>query len=339
MGRTAGQSRRSGAGAASPQPRAGQGRARPGGAAHKPVTGPNYARRRLLVLLAAVGLVAAVVLGIVATGFWVRDTIRQQDADKAASAAGTVYPQPVACVITDLDTSVDMPVQAAVGAGVTADVTVTNRGSQACLVDVGGKSLGLVVVSGNATLLDSTVCPAEPTSRRLLLSAGETAQVQVAWNGMVATSECAAVPRAGGNVVAGAAGTADTDGEAGTAGSGQDGQDAQASASASPTAPSDQSDQDSQGEETGQGSQAAGTASQADDVGSQAGAAAGQAAAVAGSAAQPPAQSSADGTDPHPTEVTIAPKGGYARSGTYTLWLTLGGELIGTERPLVIGQG
>lgn len=268
---------------------------------------------------------ASVVLGVVATGFWVRDTIRQQDADKAASAAGTTYPQPTACAMTDLETIVDMPVQVGVGAGLTAQVSLTNRGAQPCLVDVGGQSLGLVVVSGSATLLDSSVCPAEPASRRLLLGAGELAEVRVTWNGMVATSECAAVPRAGGNVAAGtqassqgadgsqaareAAGAPAPAGEQG-AGRGGGAADQQSRQEDQPGQPS-QNDQSSQGDQSGQGG--------------------GQQPASPASAAQT--------ADAHPTEVTISPKGGYAQAGTYTLWLTLGGELIGTERPLLIGQG
>lgn len=280
-------------------------------------------------------LVVGLVIGILTTAVWVRDTIREQDAQKAAAAAGTVYPVPGECTLAELAATVDAPVHAPVGAGLTARLTVRNLGSEPCVLDVGGEHLGLVLTSGSHTMLDSLVCPAEPASRRLLVDTGQEAAVDVTWNGMIASSTClgAAGPAGGPGASAPAspeaAAAADADGNASTADGAVD--DAMADA-----ASGDPGADGTDGQAGQAGSEAAGEGGQQDEQ--DPGQAAGQ--AEAAPAAQPAgAAASGQTTDENVTQVSVQGGGGYAQSGTYTLTLTLGGQRVGGDRPLVIGRG
>ena len=144
----------------------GRGRGRP----PRPAPKPRYWLRRLSVLLILIGLLAAVGYGILTAAAWTRATIRQQDEQAAADSVVTVYPDPVACPRSSLDVAINVPAETTVGAGLTIGATVTNTGSEACLLDVGGASLGAVIASGTDTVWTSTTCPAEPTSRMLLIT-------------------------------------------------------------------------------------------------------------------------------------------------------------------------
>lgn len=281
---------------------------------------PNYAMRRAVAAAVVVVTLVVVVVAVVSTGFWVRDTIRDQDARKAAAAAGTVYPVPTDCVLSALDVTVDAPVQVAVGAGLTAHLTATNRTGQACLLDVGGASLGMVLTSGAATMLDSSVCPAEPASRRLLLDDGEQAAVDVTWNGMIAQSSCLPAQQPAGQGQASGAEDATAAPE-----DGGDGDDGGAGGLAGDGSASGASGTDTQG------------ASGSVDAGGQGGA--GDAAGADGSGDSTGQAGTSTTADTSPTAVTVTGNGGYARSGTYTFWLTLAGQRVGIERPLVIGRG
>ena len=170
-------------------PRPARGRARP-----RPAPRPRYWLRRLSVLLVLVGLLAAVGYGILTAAAWTRATIRQQDEQAAADSVVTVYPDPAACARSSLDVAVNAPAETTVGAGLTIGATVTNTGSEACLLDVGGANLGAVIASGTDTVWTSTTCPAEPTSRMLLIDAGDSAAVTLTWDGRRTSPDCAPAP-------------------------------------------------------------------------------------------------------------------------------------------------
>ena len=155
---------------------------------------PHYWLRRLVGLLVLVGLLAAAGYGILTAAAWTRATIRQQDEQAAADSVVTVYPNPAACAQSSLDVAIDAPAETTVGAGLTIGATVTNTGSEACLLDVGGANLGAVIASGTDTVWTSTTCPAEPTSRMLLINAGDSAAVTLTWDGRRTSSDCAPAP-------------------------------------------------------------------------------------------------------------------------------------------------
>lgn len=132
-----------------------------------------------------------VAYGIIASATWARDTIREQDRQQASASVVTVYPDPVACTTDQLEIAMSAPSSVAVGAGLSIGVTLTNTGSQACLLDVGSASLGAVITSGGVGQWSSLTCPAEPAERMLLVDAGQSTTTTLYWDGHVSTGECA----------------------------------------------------------------------------------------------------------------------------------------------------
>ncbi len=151
---------------------------------------PRYWLRWLLVIGIVLGLVGGVSYAMIASAAWVRNTIRSQDDAVAASQSHTDYPTPAACDAAQLRISLDAPKETSVGAGMGIDVTVTNEGGDACLLDVGGASLGAVIVSGDQIVWASTSCPADPVERTLLIDVGESAGASLWWNGDSAAAGC-----------------------------------------------------------------------------------------------------------------------------------------------------
>ncbi|WP_250738878.1 hypothetical protein, partial [Actinomyces sp. 186855] len=181
---------------------------------------PRYWLRWLLVIVVTLALLAAVSYAVLAAATWARDTIREQDEQQAADAVVTVYPNPVACPTGQLEVAMSAPTAVATGAGLSVDVTLTNTGTEACLLDVGASSLGLVITSGGVGQWSSLTCPAEPAQRLLLVNAGESATTSLTWDGRLSTGQCPSsgtVPET--TAPDGAAETAETtEGEAATEG-------------------------------------------------------------------------------------------------------------------------
>lgn len=167
--------------------------ARPGAARRKhPPRRPRYWLRRVLTLAVFVVLVAGVSYGVVAGSAWVRDEIRAQDAEEAAASTPTVYPDPVACTDQDVTVTAVMPSAVRMGAGLGVELTVTNSGDDACLLDVGSANLGAVITSGPATIWVSAACQADPTSRVLLIPVGDTVSTTLWWDGRNSGDDCTA---------------------------------------------------------------------------------------------------------------------------------------------------
>ena len=151
---------------------------------------PRYWLRWLLVIGIVLAIIGAISYAMIASATWVRDTIRSQNDAEAASQSHTDYPAPAVCDAAQLRISLDAPKETSVGAGIGIDVTLTNEGGDACLLDVGGASLGAVIVSGDQTVWSSTSCPADPVERTLLIDVGESAGVSLWWNGDSAAAGC-----------------------------------------------------------------------------------------------------------------------------------------------------
>jgi len=142
------------------------------------------------VIAVVLGIIGAIAYAMIASATWVRATIRSQDDAEAASSVHTVYPNPVACDAAQLNVAVDAPKETTVGAGMSIEATLTNEGGDACLLDIGGASLGAVINSGDQTVWTSTTCPAEPTERPLLVDVGESAHASLTWSGMSTAAGC-----------------------------------------------------------------------------------------------------------------------------------------------------
>lgn len=151
---------------------------------------PRYWLRWLLVIGIVLAIIGAISYAMIASATWVRATIRSQDDAEAASSVHTVYPNPVACDAAQLNVAVDAPKETTVGAGMSIEATLTNEGGDACLLDIGGASLGAVINSGDQTVWTSTTCPAEPTERPLLVDVGESAHASLTWSGMSTAAGC-----------------------------------------------------------------------------------------------------------------------------------------------------
>lgn len=157
---------------------------------------PRYGLRRTLVLGGALLFLLLLVVAVVVGYFWVRSTIRDQDAERAAAQVRTVYPTPVTCDPSALSNTVHGPESVGVGAGATFTISLVNNGSAPCLLDAGSQAVGVRVSSGSQQVWDSMTCPVGQTERPLLLPPGQAADVSVTWNGNAATSDCAAATAA-----------------------------------------------------------------------------------------------------------------------------------------------
>ena len=131
---------------------------------------PRYWLRWLLVIAVVLGIIGAIAYAMIASATWVRATI--------------------ACDAAQLNVAVDAPKETTVGAGMSIEATLTNEGGDACLLDIGGASLGAVINSGDQTVWTSTTCPAEPTERPLLVDVGESARASLTWSGMSTAAGC-----------------------------------------------------------------------------------------------------------------------------------------------------
>ena len=157
---------------------------------------PRYGLRRTLVLGGALLFLLLLVVAIIVGYFWVRGTIRGQDAERAAAQVRTVYPTPVTCDPSTLSNTFHGPETVGVGAGATFTISLVNNGSAPCLLDAGSQAVGVRVSSGSQQVWDSMTCPVGQTERPLLLPPGQAADVSVTWNGNAATSDCAAATAA-----------------------------------------------------------------------------------------------------------------------------------------------
>ncbi|WP_366180353.1 hypothetical protein ABXS69_09140 [Actinomyces timonensis] len=71
------------------------------------------------------------------------------------------------------------------------EVTATNNGADACLLDLGGQSLGASITSGGNPVWASDTCSPSADSRQLLLKPGASASTTITWDGRRSGSECA----------------------------------------------------------------------------------------------------------------------------------------------------
>lgn len=160
------------------------------GARRPRVPRPRYGLRRTLVAGLAVLLVVGMGVGAVAGAVWVRETIRTQDADRAAAQTHTVYPEPEACQSGELSVQATGPESVAAGEGASFTLDVTNSGSVSCLLDAGAASVGVELTSGENSVWSSTSCPVGAAERPLLLGQGDSTQITLEWNGYTVGSDC-----------------------------------------------------------------------------------------------------------------------------------------------------
>ncbi|WP_067782112.1 hypothetical protein [Actinomyces vulturis] len=152
---------------------------------------PNYVLRRTIAVIIVVALMAAAVWAVMQGMKALSHEIQRQDQEAAASSVQTFWPAPSACVASALDAQIDAPIEVKAGEPVTVTVTMTNKGTEACVLDTGSKHFNLIVTSGEATLWDAMECVSEEPDHELLVSPGEAANpFTITWPGTVKGTSC-----------------------------------------------------------------------------------------------------------------------------------------------------
>lgn len=151
-----------------------------------------YRRRRLAALLVLL-LVAGGLVWAVTTLLGSGDGETGDDSETPETQVdGTEEPtgHPERCAVSDLDVVLAHDAaEAAPGSGVTFDLALTNTGQRPCLIDAGTAGVTVSVTSGDDLVWSSAHCLGE-VSRELLLDAGMSRDVQVAWPGTRSAQGC-----------------------------------------------------------------------------------------------------------------------------------------------------
>ncbi|WP_163540757.1 hypothetical protein [Occultella kanbiaonis] len=205
-------------------PRAGgsgaKGRSGAGGTGRGGPNGPTrgtYLRRRLVVLLIAAAVIAAIAFGVTrfllpalsaedapTTAETSAEGAEPTPADGATDAAGTpdedALSNPVSCVPAAVGlTLTPAAASTAAGSGLGVAVEIVNAGRVACLLDVGAGALTLEVYSGEDRVWSTQDCPAAAAEVSVLLDTGAAQSASFTWPGTRSVAGCP-----GGQPVAGA---------------------------------------------------------------------------------------------------------------------------------------
>lgn len=157
-----------------------------------------YRRRRIVVGVALVLIVALVVFCVYSIGRGISEVGQNMDARAASHVdiSRQATPQPHRSTgIKNCDSSnVHMQLSAkasevAVGGSLEWTETITHDGSKSCLIDVSDSSVVLTITSGSDTIWRSDSCPAE--SDLLLMAKGDRKIRTVTWNTNRTGQQCA----------------------------------------------------------------------------------------------------------------------------------------------------
>lgn len=137
------------------------------------------------------GILAAIIFGLYKAGSFALQWYKDY---KARSSSTTqeqvVLHDPVACSTTDLKASL-REMNSTAGQPVKFHLEITNTGEVPCLLEVGERELGVKVTSGDVQVSNTLGCiPKSAEKKRLLLTNGDTAKVDVNWDGKVQNSNC-----------------------------------------------------------------------------------------------------------------------------------------------------
>lgn len=161
-----------------------------------------YMRRRLIVLLGFLALVAAIVLIVVQPGSTERPSSSQEvevpdDLVETPAADAEGEEETPACEPTNLEVT---PVadQASYGPGETPELslTVENTGDAACIADLGTAGMTFSVASGSDEVWKSVDCQTSSDSLPVILEAGEVLESEtVTWDRTRSSSETCDITR------------------------------------------------------------------------------------------------------------------------------------------------
>ncbi|MBZ2198067.1 hypothetical protein [Occultella gossypii] len=204
------------AGGAGAKGRSGAGGSGRGGP--NPPTRGTYLRRRLVVLLIAAAVIAAIAFGV--TRFLLPALSTEDPPTTAETSAEGAEPtptdgatdpatgtpdedalaNPVSCVPAAVGlTLTPSAASTASGSGLGVAVEIVNAGQVACLLDVGAGALTLEVYSGEDRVWSTQDCPAAAAELPVLLDTGAGQSASFTWPGTRSAAGCP-----GGQPVAGA---------------------------------------------------------------------------------------------------------------------------------------
>lgn len=157
-----------------------------------------FRRRRLVVGLLALVVVAAVAFGAVRGVPLLLDRFGPLSAEPSAEpteeATGPdeeALANPVECVPGAV--SLDLGLAATevdAGSQVEVPITVTNTGQVPCLLDMGHAALQMQVTSGDDTVWTTAQCPAGNAERPILLPADGAEETTITWSGRRSAADC-----------------------------------------------------------------------------------------------------------------------------------------------------
>lgn len=109
----------------------------------------------------------------------------------------TVYPTPVACPAEAVRIELAIPEVAAAGKPLAIEMSVSTTSELPCLIPAGASSLGMLITSGQETVINTLACAGEQAAPRpLLLKAGDLWKGSLSWDGVVRGEGCAPVAEA-----------------------------------------------------------------------------------------------------------------------------------------------
>lgn len=160
-----------------------------------------YVRRRLIVLLGLVAVIAAIVLIIVRPGSSTpndtKDVKVPSDVAETPKADPKKPGEPVACAQSALEV-VPVTDQGSYGEGEypQLSLTVKNTGKDACVADLGTAGMSFTVSSGSDDVWRSTDCQTGAESLPVVLKAGETLESEaIPWDRTRSSTETCEITR------------------------------------------------------------------------------------------------------------------------------------------------
>ncbi|MGO2139560.1 MAG: hypothetical protein ACTH30_04040 [Leucobacter sp.] len=160
-----------------------------------------YVRRRLIVLLGLVAVIAAIVLIIVRPGSSTpndtKDVKVPSDVAETPKADPKKSGEPVACAQSALEV-VPVTDQGSYGEGEypQLSLTVKNTGKDACVADLGTAGMSFTVSSGSDDVWRSTDCQTGAESLPVVLKAGETLESEaIPWDRTRSSTETCEITR------------------------------------------------------------------------------------------------------------------------------------------------
>lgn len=160
-----------------------------------------YVRRRLIVLLGLVAVIAAIVLIIVRPGSSTpndtKDVKVPSDVAETPKADPKKSGEPVACAQSALEV-VPVTDQGSYGEGEypQLSLTVKNTGKDACVADLGTAGMSFTVSSGSDDVWRSTDCQTSAESLPVVLKAGETLESEaIPWDRTRSSTETCEITR------------------------------------------------------------------------------------------------------------------------------------------------